>query len=266
MFVRLPVRGIVTTNYDPALEAALVNVTPGYVGDNFFVVGERYTIPVSEFLMAMTRVESFPRRIAHLHGRYEPVDSIVLSAKDYEKVYDVPTTRRAASGRGTVPSWSLHRKLLWTILATRPVIFVGFSMNDPYLNALLKAVSSDLWRWDEPVHYAVMDVDRENADLRHEQAKVFRREHAVEVIFYENLDGRYEGLRRMIEECIQQPTSRPHKFSMEVRDTTERQPGGIPIGREHITQPSGAEEGTGQSTWLEEQSSKTERGIDLHED
>lgn len=268
MLVRLPTRGIVTTNYDPALDAALLSVTPGYAGDNFFVVGEDQAIRVSEFLMAMSRPGAFHRRVAHLHGRYELGESIVLSAKDYETVYDLPPEQEVKSGRGTVRSWSMHRKVLWTILATRPVVFVGFSMSDPYLDALLQVVSSDLQRWNEPVHYAIMDINRANADHRLEQARVFRREHSVEVVFYENPDERHEDLRKLVQEFLQRASVGPPGVSAETTGLTSEEagrPSDEIAERGPVSKAPTFEKGS-QSRWLEEQSLKNERGIDLHED
>ena len=38
--------------------------------------------------------------------------------------------------------WTLHRKLLWAVLATRRVVFIGFSMEDPYFDNMLETVSA----------------------------------------------------------------------------------------------------------------------------
>lgn len=268
MLVRLPTRGIVTTNYDPALDAALLSVTPGYAGDNFFVVGEDQAIRVSEFLMRMSRPGSIHRRVAHLHGRYELGESIILSATDYKAAYDLPPEQEVKSGRGTVRSWSMHRKVLWTLLATRPVLFVGFSMSDPYLDALLQVVSSDLQRWGEPVHYAIMDIDRTNATHRLEQAGVFRREHSVEVVFYENPDGSHEGLPKLIQEFLERASPFTTGVSAETVGLATSRAVRVPeeVAEREPASRAPTVEGEAQSVWLEEQSLKQERGVDLHED
>lgn len=268
MLVQLPTKGIVTTNYDPALEAALASVNAASALDSTFVVGEVHAIRVSEFLMGMSRIGAFTYRVAHLHGSYERSDSIILSAEDYKAAYDLPAEQKVESGRDKVWSWSMHRKVLWTILATRPVVFVGFSMSDPYLGALLRAVSSDLWRWDEPVHYAVMDINRANAEQRLEQARVFRREHGVDIVFYENPDESHEGLRKMLQEFLERASADLSGVSTDIVDLTSPRAGRASdeiAERGPVSKTPTVERGS-QPPWLEEQSVKNERGIDLHED
>ena len=87
MLVSLPFRGILTTNYDAVLEAALGEIEPPLTPDSSLVIDSDFAAPVHEFLMAMLDTRK-PQRIAHLHGRYDNWKSIVLSRKDYQRAYE----------------------------------------------------------------------------------------------------------------------------------------------------------------------------------
>ena len=196
MLVSLPFRGILTTNYDKVLEAALGEKNPSQAYDNSLVIDPNSAARVHEFLRAMTD-SSLIRRIAHLHGRYEIPDSIILSIKDYEKAYGLKLTANQAQRDS---EWTLHRKLLWAMLATRRVVFVGFSMNDPYLNKMLETVSTDLWQWGRSSHFAIMSISPKNSENRKIGAETLKDRYGVETLFYENLDGSHLSLDHIVAE------------------------------------------------------------------
>lgn len=210
----LPFRGIVTTNYDPTLDEALATKDPANAVDNHFVVDGDHAADVGMFLASLSLPNS-KRRIAHLHGRFNSPSNIVLTESDYRHRYDhcfdlLQKTRIFEFLREpdhlaaldlierNLPGWTLHRKFLWTLLSSRRVVFLGFSMTDPYFERMLNTVVKDLWRWNSPTHFAVMGLDAEG--LEKEKAKRLRSEHGVAVVFYENLDGRHAGLESLIQE------------------------------------------------------------------
>ena len=212
MLVSLPFKGIVTTNYDKVLEAALCERNPSQAYDNWLIIDSKSAARVHEFLRAMTD-SSLIRRIAHLHGIYDIPDSIVLSIKDYEKAYGLQLTVNQMQRDS---EWTLHRKLLWAMLATRRVIFVGFSMNDPYLNKMLEIVSTDLWQWGRSSHFAIMSISPKNSDNRKIEAATLKDDYGVETLFYENLDGSHLSLDHIIAEIAQ-------KCNVEVQPAIESQ-------------------------------------------
>ncbi|MYC76472.1 hypothetical protein F4X10_11975 [Candidatus Poribacteria bacterium] len=199
--VSLPFRGILTTNYDTVLEAALGNIEPRFAYDNWLVIDENSAGQVNEFLMAMNNDTRMTRRIAHLHGRFNIPGSIILSIEDYHRAYGL----RIAANH--VPDhvqkdfeWTLYRKLLWAVLATRRVVFIGFSMNDPYFNEMLETVSADLWRWDKSIHFAIMSISSTNAENSKTRADGLRREYGVDTVFYKDSDNLHQGLIDIISE------------------------------------------------------------------
>ncbi|RKU31940.1 hypothetical protein C6499_03905 [Candidatus Poribacteria bacterium] len=195
--VSLPFRGILTTNYDTVLEAALGELEPPFAYDNSFVIDENSAGRVHEFLMAMNNDKRITRRIAHLHGKFDTPSNIILNIEDYYRAYGLRLTTNHVQRDS---EWTLYRKLLWAVLATRRVVFIGFSMTDPYFNKMLETVSADLWRWDKSIHFAIMSISSTNAENLKTRADGLRREYGVDTIFYEDSDNSHQGLDRILDE------------------------------------------------------------------
>ena len=196
-FVSLPFRGILTTNYDTVLEAALGELEPRFAYDNSFIIDENSAGRVHDFLMAMNNDKRITRRIAHLHGKFDSPSSIILSIEDYHRAYGL---RLATNHAQRDSEWTLHRKLLWAMLATRRVVFIGFSMTDPYFNKMLETVSADLWRWDKSIHFAIMSISSEGPEDSKARADGLRREYGVDTVFYEDPDNLHQGLDQIIDD------------------------------------------------------------------
>ncbi len=197
--VRLPFKGILTTNYDKVLEAALGEINPEFSYDNSLIIKKNTEGRISEFFLSLDFKE-YPRRIAHLHGRFDEPDSIILSSEDYSNFYGFAMSAVEGKLKDDIPKWSLHRKFLWSVLATRRIVFIGFSMNDLYLNTMLDFVCRDLWRWNESIHFAVMSISQIKADETKEKAKKLKRDFGIEVVFYEDIDDSHRGLEQIIAE------------------------------------------------------------------
>ena len=251
--VSLPFRGILTTNYDPVLEAALHKVEPSPDPDRSLVVDGSFPAPVHEFLMEMLD-KSIPRRIAHLHGKFTPPDSIILSLEDYERAYGLKLNTNQEQEDF---KWTLHRKLLWALLATRRVVFIGFSMEDPYIKRILYAVSKDLWGWDKSTHYAILGLSPD----RNEYSKVnnLKGECGIDTVFYQVFDdplgdphqGLYDIVAEIAEECgVEVPTTIPQEQSNGVDHSGDDEP-------ESVTSDSGDVLG-----WLEQNNQDMARRID----
>ena len=226
--VSLPFRGILTTNYDTVLEAALGALEPRSAYDNSLVIDENSAGQVNEFLMAMNNDKRMTRRIAHLHGRFNLPSSIILSIEDYYRAYGL---RLPADHVQRDPEWTLHRKLLWAVLATRRVVFVGFSMEDPYFDNMLETVSTDLWRWDKSIHFAIMSISPEGVESSKSNADRLKHEYGVGTVFYEDPDNSHQGLEQIIDEIRE-------AFRVRNQQTAD------------------------QVDWLEEVNRRMERGID----
>ena len=214
--VSLPFRGILTTNYDTVLEAALGAIAHASASDNSLIIDPSSAGRVEEFLRAMTD-KALIQRIAHLHGKFDIPKSIILSRKDYQRAYGLaPESKQSesrncqkdiglkVSGANKVPKvkeWTLNRKLLWAVLATRRAVFVGFSMRDPYLNEMLKAVSNDLWTWNKSIHYTIMGSSTKSTDSK--RLTNLKRNYGVDTVFYDDAGDSHEGLHLIINEIAE---------------------------------------------------------------
>ena len=219
--VSLPFRGFLTTNYDLILEDALQTIGEVNAHKDSFIVNENTAGQVHRFLLAMLDTET--RGVAHLHGKYDDPERIVLGSEDYQSIYDPPFSReisksnffqricfwilrREENQAQQGSKWTLHRKLLWAVLATRQVVFVGFSMKDPYFKKMLESVSNDLWRWDRSIHFAITSISSKNSEAiqaRYRAAK-FKRDYGIETLFYTDTDGKHQGLADIVYEVAKE--------------------------------------------------------------
>ena len=199
--VSLPFRGILTTNYDAVLEAALGEIEPSSAYDNSLIIDHGSAGRVHDFLMLMNNDKRMTRRIAHLHGKFNPASSIILSIEDYERAYGLKLTSNQVQRDS---EWTLHRKLLWAVLATRRAVFIGFSMEDPYFEKMLETVSNDLWRWDKSIHFAIMSISPESTENSKVEAERFNQKYGVGTVFYEDYDGSHLHLDHIVAEIAKE--------------------------------------------------------------
>ncbi len=229
MLVSLPFRGILTTNYDTVLEAALGLIDQEFASDNSLVIDDNSGARVHEFLMSMNNDRRMTKRIAHLHGIFNQAASIILSIEDYRMAYGLDLTDEE---RQLHNESKIRSKLLWAVLATRRVVFVGFSMDDPYMNRILEITSEDFWTWNKSTHYAIMSISSKDAEDKKEKADRLNNEFGVSTVFYEVIDDSHQalvkGLEKMINDIYEmyevssQPTTDPDEWMEQVNQKSER--------------------------------------------
>ena len=227
--IALPFKGILTTNYDVVLEEALKTTGQLSAYENSFIVNKNTAGQIHRFFLAMNTPDELP--VAHLHGKYDDPTKIILSSEDYEKAYNGSIAPKETSGlEGHLesflkfipefpflkphivnqakksPEWTLHRKLLWAVLATRRVVFIGFGMKDPYFKRMLETVAKDLWRGNKPVHFAIRDISPEKTETlkAREEAEKLKQDCGVETLFYEDTNGEHEGLVDIVNEIAEE--------------------------------------------------------------
>jgi len=198
--VGLQVRGILTTNYDMILEKALIR----HVDYPMSVVlrSDKNNPDLSNFIKAINAKGKINKYVMHLHGIYNDIYSIVLSAKDYERVYDIFREEDASLN----PLRKLHNKLLWSFFATRRVLFIGFSMDDPYLRRMLQIACLNLMNWEDCFHYALIGIplnNTKNAKALKIKAQNLKDEFGVGVIFYGVSNDKHSELDRIIDELYE---------------------------------------------------------------
>lgn len=106
------VDGVITTNFDPLLEHVFPDFEV-FVGQERLFLGE--ALGVAE--------------IYKIHGSHEDPDSLVLTSADYERFNE----RNAY----------LAAKLM-TIFVEHPIVFLGYSLSDPNVSAILHSIMNCL--------------------------------------------------------------------------------------------------------------------------
>lgn len=213
---RLPFKAITTTNYDQVLENALTRVM-GKPSDSLYFEGTAKD-KIREFLASLNFHRSSRKFIVHLHGIYDKPDSIVLGGKEYSSKYgfeigDNYDTLFDQLQDGELSrerlkhllikygyEWPMRRKLLWSLLATRRIVFIGFSMSDPYFIKMLDFVKDDLSTYNAETHFLILRVTPSNFPRSVEHASRLKKEYGIQTVFFQEDDGIFSGLGKFIAE------------------------------------------------------------------
>lgn len=191
--MELPFRGVLTTNYDQTLETALfkINNHP----NNYIVIDKNTTNrEINKFFQALNFGFDGDKRIAHLHGIYNQASSLVLSLNDYIEKYSLDNPKRSI--------WTLHKRILWSLMATRRIVYIGFSMKDPFFQMMHQIVSEDLGNFGSKSHFMISrfskDDDKEEYSTGEKSfANRIKRNYGIQTVFFDDDQG-YDGLRRYI--------------------------------------------------------------------
>ena len=259
--VSLPFKRILTTNYDMVLEAALENVGQKPAHRNSLIIHEDFAGEVTKYIRNLNEQKT-PQRIVHLHGRYDHPKGIILTSKDYEDAYgfviydedpELENYQKTSNlnyftaNQGQKKNQlTLHQHLLRTILSTCRLVFIGFSMSDPYFDEMINTVSSDMREGGQSIHFAIMDTSSNDPTAKEAiDAKVRKRDYGVETVFYKicrDSDAPHQGLDKIINEIAKQ-------CGVEISSTPESF--GDPVSElEDVLH------------WLEQANESAERGID----
>jgi hypothetical protein len=213
---RLPFKAITTTNYDIVLESALNSIKR--TSDNSLQFESSMKIRLYEFLQSLNLNSRIPKRVLHIHGKFDIKESIILGGKEYESKYgfalaknEVDLFDQLQGGELTREEfqqlllqygyeWPIKRKILWSILATRRVVFMGFSMDDPYFRRMLDHVKEDLNTYGAENHFLVLRITKSSKDNLIDFAELMKREYGIVTVFYEDEEKSYKGFENFIYE------------------------------------------------------------------
>jgi NAD-dependent SIR2 family protein deacetylase len=208
--VKLPFRTFVTTNYDSCLELALTDneIKQGKspCPDPSVIIKkngqDRHR--VSLFLRSIVEnTGNHDRHIAHLHGRHDDTENIILTTSDYVESYGVILNGKQPQNYPV----TLHRLLVWSLLATRKMVFFGCSMDDPYITVLLNMVARDLWEQGQMSHFVVLPIDEQSVLSVDGLSQQFLR-FGLQPVLFDNWSGDFSKLNQLLDEAIEHCTPR----------------------------------------------------------
>ena len=84
-------------------------------------------------------------------------------------------------------------------------------MEDPYFNKMLEIVSTDLWGWNESIHFAIMGISAEdNGDIRDSKDKADRlkSKYGIDTVFYEVFEKSHKRLEDIFADIKKQCENR----------------------------------------------------------
>jgi MoxR-like ATPase len=147
-------RCFITTNYDELLEQALLAERTGM---RFQSVSN--TDPVEEANIIQTHARDF---VFKPHGSIDAVESVVITREDYRQLQDHRNSTFDA---------------LKTLLASRPVIFVGFGLRDPDF-LFVKDTLAIIYGGAAQDHYALVP------DVTEDEFSYWRRHYGIHLLSY----------------------------------------------------------------------------------
>src|ERR1700749_3795090 len=186
--LRLPFRGCVTTNYDPALDFARMELRPGGLTTgtptwqddddvNRWYNGDIFRQP-----------EDCP--LLWLHGFWQRPDGIVLNGAEYFEAYKP----------------SLYRRLFEALWGQRRLVFVGFGFNDPQFTFMVGGFLRDFDNANAlPRHVAILGLPTEDdgtlpdADTIAERRDVLEDDYHVRPLFYPVRGGDHSALQLLLD-------------------------------------------------------------------
>ncbi len=186
--VALPVRGFLTTNYDNTIQTSLMR-RPGDFRpvEKTVIVDGGPANRETDFYDALRTRSS--RLVAHVHGYFTHPETIVLTATDYRRAY-------GESGIDRAPT--RVESFLKQVFTGYPVIFVGFSFQDPYFVRMLEAIANQLGTWGRARHFALMPTTRERKAEYCDAAASWRERLSIATAFYPNDDNTHSALQNVI--------------------------------------------------------------------
>ena len=208
--VSLPFRGILTTNYENLLERALSEWMGSETSIETVNVQSDTPLTISRAVRHIV-VGRRPSHVIDLHGFFRQPETMVVTDADYQRAYGIPSRVTIGFEAATAPTSALTPLLLSSLLITRSVVFLGFSLNDPYLVAILDAVTRTMWSWGQGLHFAIFPVPAGGANAARVVSDRYKSQYGIEAIFYETRAADFralEGLLQRIASELNMPSAR----------------------------------------------------------
>ena len=161
--LKIPFRHYLTSNYDTSLEFTASRIAMAIMSCSHHEK-EKLIRFFNEMHEPATRAI---RYILHLHGIYDKPDSIILTEQDYLRLYMED---------------SLVCKILWSIIASFRICFIGFKLADLDVLSVFRKAHWDCGRGQHR-HYAIMEAE-DNLEARRRKRQYLRDKYGVDPIFF----------------------------------------------------------------------------------
>ena len=149
-----------------------------------------------EFMVDLTKKDPKYPSVLHLHGLYTNPEKIVLGIDDYKCLYGLDVSSNSGERNGLI---SNELEKVKAILVGNRLIFIGFSLEDEYINFLLNKACDILGSWNKTVHFAISPLKSIDQILYAKQLKI---KTGINVLFYDNYDGFHSGLESLIDDVM----------------------------------------------------------------
>jgi len=184
----VPFAAILTTNFDELLGGADVQDSPRFGEFAARVLRERLT--ESEQLARVAVADT----VQHLEGYSQTSPVLKLHGDASRQDSTLICTREGY--RALLHTNARYSTFLRTLMATRTLLFIGFSFTDNYLNELRsEIVSMFAGKHGQPLSYAILN------DIEAEKASALLKHDGLEVISFSSHGGKdFSGLDRLLSE------------------------------------------------------------------
>jgi hypothetical protein len=195
--MQLPFHRYITVNYDSLLEKAARVVTnttqpakPSAQGSGGLETPDKFTDTLNyydgQLLTEYIRDFRAPssKYIFHLHGSEQDWSKIVLTEEDYVKFYGEENP---------------IRNLLWMMVATYSILFVGFGISDWDFLLLFRLVHNRMVL-KQPNHFALIPYSKRDGDRRTKRIYL-NEKYGIEPVFYDIVERKVSD--KQIVDCFE---------------------------------------------------------------
>lgn len=186
--MRLPFRGYVTTNYDPALDFARMELRPRSLTTGIPIWRDDDEVYRWYSGDIFKRPDDCP--ILWLHGSWQRPNEIVLNSGEYAAAYKP----------------SLYRNLFNSLWGQRHLVFIGFGFNDPQFTFMVSEYLRDLRDANAiPRHIAVLGLTMNkdgmppDEEAVHEWRENLETDYHVRPLFYPVIGDDHTALRLLLD-------------------------------------------------------------------
>lgn len=182
LIARIPFSAAVTTNYENLIESGYTQVKG--------ITPHLFTHQDTPELSGALRQSDF--FVLKAHGTIDRIETIILSREDYRKV---------------MHGQPAYREFLKTLLSTKTLLFIGFSLTDPDLRLLLDELRT-VYEGYTGSHFALMDVSQMSGVEQRRFAKDF----GVEIVAYTSSASSHPEVTYFLEELADKTDPKKQVF------------------------------------------------------